>query len=542
LRNADYALLFNVLRCYSRGNLRIQVKYKALYEMGRLDEAEKGYQSMLDIQETRENGDIYWLILHDMGSLARKHGRLSEAVDDYAKAIDVIERYRSSINSEASKIGFIGDKSALYGDIVETLLQAGRPEEAYAYVERAKSRALVDLLAGQHDFATSSRTADLLKAYGDAEAKAHTQFLGDSEPAGERTASPLADSVARLREAEPELASLVSVSTASLQDIASRLAADEALVEYYYDSSALTAYVVHDGRVRAYPLMRPGLEADVQSLRSAIQERNRPAADPAAKLYARLVQPFAGDLTGVRRLTIVPHGVLHYLPFATLADHQVTLIDRFSLRMLPSASVIRYLKQGNDKNPAMLVVGNPSTDEAPLPFAEKEAESVAAGHPGATLWLGRAATETAFKDQAKRFGYLHLATHGVFDATAPLSSAMLLAHDGANDGRLTLSEIYDLRLSSDLVVLSACDTGLGVIAGGDDLIGLTRGFLYAGAHSIVASLWPVDDQATAELMTAFYAGLARMPKGEALRQAQMLVRQKYPAPYYWAGFFLTGSD
>ena len=137
---------------------------------------------------------------------------------------------------------------------------------------------------------------------------------------------------------------------------------------------------------------------------------------------------------------------------------------------------------------------------------------------------------------------VHLATHGQFRADAPMESRLLLAPDGENDGNLTVPEIYGLRLNADLVTLSACETGLGEVAGGDDVIGLTRGFLYAGARSIVSSLWQVPDQATKELMMAFYANLkAGMDNVTAMQLAENQVRAKYPHPVYWAAFQVTGG-
>ena len=132
-------------------------------------------------------------------------------------------------------------------------------------------------------------------------------------------------------------------------------------------------------------------------------------------------------------------------------------------------------------------------------------------------------------------------THGRFDPDQPLHSGLLLAKDTQNNGFLSLSDLYSLRLHADLVTLSACDTGLGKIRNGDDVVGLTRGFLYAGSNTVVASLWGVDDQATSYLMEQFYADLKTNNKGEALRQAQLATRKKYNHPFYWAAFGLTGK-
>jgi CHAT domain-containing protein len=135
---------------------------------------------------------------------------------------------------------------------------------------------------------------------------------------------------------------------------------------------------------------------------------------------------------------------------------------------------------------------------------------------------------------------LHFATHGKFNSDAPLASGLYLAKGNEADGVLTVGDLYSLRFDADLVTLSACETGLGKVANGDDVIGLTRGFLYAGARSIVASLWEVDDAATEQLMLSFYRNLEGHDKREALRLAQIETRANFPQPMYWAAFQIVG--
>ena len=225
-------------------------------------------------------------------------------------------------------------------------------------------------------------------------------------------------------------------------------------------------------------------------------------------------------------------------------DGQRDLLDRYSLRMLPSASVLKYLRSASPtKQGALLAFGNPDlgNPKYDLEFAQAEAIAVTRNRPQSRALLRKEANETAFRQYGGEFRYLHFATHGQFNADAPLQSALLLARDGASDGRLTVDKLYSIKLDADLVTLSACETGLGKVANGDDVVGLTRGFMYAGASTIVASLWQVDDQATSFLMTRFYDNLRQSDKREALRQAQLDTRKKFAHPFYWAAFQLTGA-
>jgi CHAT domain-containing protein len=205
---------------------------------------------------------------------------------------------------------------------------------------------------------------------------------------------------------------------------------------------------------------------------------------------------------------------------------------------------MKYLgEKKNDKRGGILAMGNPDLGDPQhdLAFAQKEAVEVAKTWPNSRVFVRKEATEAALRKYGADFNYIHLAMHGQFSPDNPLQSALLLAPDSQSNGLLTVDKLYSMQLGANLVTLSACETGLSKIANGDDLVGLTRGFLYAGASSIVASLWKVDDLATAYLMIRFYRGMQQTDKQDALRKAQLETRRKYPHPYYWASFQLTGS-
>jgi len=261
-------------------------------------------------------------------------------------------------------------------------------------------------------------------------------------------------------------------------------------------------------------------------------------------LYEKLIQPIEGMIDS-KNLTIVPHGALHYLPFNALHDKAGFLIERYNIRILPSASVMKFLKDRSEDHVGNLLafgnpdLGNPAYD---LPGAQKEAVTITKDRPKSRLLLRNQATETAVKRFGKQFRYIHFATHGTFDAEKPLSSGLLMTGDVENDGTLTVGELYDMHLPADLVTLSACETALGKVANGDDVVGFTRGFLYAGVSSIVSSLWKINDQATSILMQQFYESLKETNKRSALRTAQLKVKNTYNShPYFWAAFQITGS-
>jgi CHAT domain-containing protein len=160
----------------------------------------------------------------------------------------------------------------------------------------------------------------------------------------------------------------------------------------------------------------------------------------------------------------------------------------------------------------------------------------------AKVLLRKQASKTAVMKFSDQFRYVHFACHGIFNPDNPMESGLMLSSDDQKDGMLTVNDLYDMRLNADLVTLSACETALGNVSNGDDVVGFTRGFLYAGASSIVSSLWEVSDEATSILMQEFYNNLKDRDKRTALRLAQLKIKETYNShPYFWAAFQLTGA-
>jgi len=520
------------------------MRAKAAYMSGHVDEARKGYDDLLANDRSRQSGEIYWQMLHDRGRIAAAEGQPDRAAGCFSQAVEIIEQQRRSISSETAKIGFVGNKQAVYADLVATLVGQGRTAEALEYVERAKSRALVDLLAERQNLAPQAQAETVAALLQLAELERKCQGSSAARP-DERTQlrSAISGIQSELRRSNAELASLVTVGALRAAEIQARLAPDETLLEYYGQGDNLYAFAVTRDAMRAVKLDGKGLEAEVRRLREAVAKVGSDSWRPLARsLHDRLVAPLPGALDKPR-LVIVGHGPLHYLPWGALHDGSRFLLDRATLTLLPSASVTQFLA-ARKAAPArqMLLLGNPDLGDAAmdLPGAEAEARAIKGIWPDATMLMRRAAAKSALTRAGALFRVIHVAAHGEFSSDRPLDSALLLSPEGADDGRLTAGDLYSLRLSADLVTLSACETGMGKVLSGDDVIGLTRGFLYAGAGSIVASLWPVSDDETRFLMTSFYGNLKKLPKADALRQAQLETRKRYPHPFYWSAFQLTG--
>jgi CHAT domain-containing protein len=270
-----------------------------------------------------------------------------------------------------------------------------------------------------------------------------------------------------------------------------------------------------------------------------------PLTGLARELHGWLLAPAANAVQQATHLGIVPHGFLHYLSFGTLSDGSEFLIDRAPLFYLPSVSVLRYTleRRKAERNTRVLAIGNPALDDPALalPFAEQEVGSIRWNFPEVTVLTGEKATESWVVRHISDFGIIHVASHGEFDPVNPLFSAVKLVKDLHQDGDLEAAEVFGLRIRADLVMLSACQTGLGRVSAGDDVVGLNRAFLYAGTHAIVSSLWRVSDISTALLAKHFYREYGPLNKAAALRRAALHVKNLYPHPGYWGGFVLTGD-
>jgi CHAT domain-containing protein len=301
------------------------------------------------------------------------------------------------------------------------------------------------------------------------------------------------------------------------------------LLEYFVNVDKLYLWVVEKDRFQffSHSIARKDLVSKVTELRDTIYQFGEKERFNALsqELHRLLIAPAVPYIKG-KELIIVPHDVLHYLPFQGLLDSDGRyLIEKYPVYYLSSASLMQFTK---DKRRAgtkdkVLAFGNPDLGdpEKNLEYAELEAEEVKNVYPQSTVYVKKDASEEKSKSLSPTYDILHFATHAELNEDDPLSSAVLLAKEGKEDGRLEVREIFGMDLKANLVVLSGCETGLGKLSTGDELVGLTRAFIYAGTPSVVASLWSVDDSSTAHLMASFYRNLKTMSKVEALRRAQL---------------------
>ena len=537
---------------------KILVGYgESLMALNKLKEAQGRFQEALDLSRQMVLREVEWRALYGLARLRLKQGDRGAARELLEAAVNVIEDMRAAIKLDQLKDGFIANKMAVYETLVSLLVNMGLDSEAFHVAERSRARNLIDLLGNQRlslHGAVNQKLYDGEKRLKNRMAEYET-LMAQTTDAEERTVYGKALEQARDRYRDlmleiqlknPDLASIISVDPLTLAQVQELLDPQTALLVYYLvPHEILCWFITRDGmELFRTPLGRETLARSVLDYRRTLQNLE-PAEAQSEELYTWLLAPVKERLKGMKAVGIVPHHILHHLSFATLFDGKEYLVDQVPLFALPGASVLGHTEKyrGMEKNIKVLAVGNPDLKNPALalPFAEKEVASIGWRFPNVTVLTGDKATEGWVVRNISDFGIIHLASHGDFDPVNPLFSSVKLASDDSDDGDLRASEIFGLDIQAGLVMLSACQTGLGKITGGDDVIGMNRAFLYAGTNAIMSSLWRVSDISTALLVKQFYREFKSKGKAESLQRAMQHVKNRFPHPGYWGAFVLVGD-
>jgi CHAT domain-containing protein/Tfp pilus assembly protein PilF len=522
------------------------------------------YRAAIALAQPLADSELKWQLAFGEGRAFEAAHQYEEAVAAYRSAVMQIESVRDRLREERFRAGYLQGRYDVYIALVRLLVKLHRLDDAFSYSEKLRARSFLDLLNQQSATGVSEELVELRARIRHLQAVIkveESKSQRDQRASAEILSDELAKAEARYQELLDDLRSVLPESTVegemrvrSSAEVSSALPADAALLEYVVGRESITLFCLSSRGLHAtsIPVSSATLTAKVGLLRDLISDADRDDwRAPAASLYRQLIGPAAvgGWLRGMRRLYIVPHGILHYLPFAVLLESSGAdarfLIQQYSVQNLPSASLLLSTRKPSPTQGKMLAF---APAFARLRFASQEAESVARLFPGGSLALvGRQATKENFVRLAGEYELLHLATHGYFNRQNPMFSGVQLQPSGSDDGTLHVYEILSLRLRARLVTLSACDTALGAgyfsdLPPGDEFVGLTRAFLSAGGNSVMATLWQVNDRSTVQFMLDFYRAAGTRNSELALAQAQraMLKAGPYRHPYYWAAFVLNG--
>ena len=550
----------------------------ALGEIGRLRGAAEVALTLFDEAETSAgrlgDPDLLWRIKHGQGRTLEQAGRNEEAVAALEDSVVIIESVRGRLREERFRAGYLQDKYQVYVDLVRLLLRAGRTEAAFGIAERLRAHGYLELVSRRRSGLRSEqqrllevelveRIRQLQQAI-DAERgrvgaeyrQRAVDFFSHELVAAETEYQTFLDD---LRRVDPSSAAQREVVVPTVGQVQAGLPADALLLEYVLAEDSVFVFGITRGQLRSHEVRVGGkdLYARVALLRDLIrQPANEDWRRPAASLAAVLLHPLieAGWLDGAERLYVVPHGALHFLPFGVLpmsSRGERLVVEDLAVTLLPAAAVLAGGLKAETAEKSLLAMAPASTG---LAHAADEVQGVSElfGRDP-TVLIGDSALESVFKDLAPGYRVVHLASHGYFNKLNPMLSGLELEADATDDGRLQVHEILDLSLAADLVVLSACETGLSSghlaeIPVGDDFVGLTRAFLHAGSNAVLSTLWQVNDRFTVTVMQGFYRRVATTGEvGDlslALAEAQRdgLRHPRYGHPYYWAPFVLVGAS
>jgi tetratricopeptide (TPR) repeat protein len=499
------------------------------------------------------------------GEIAERMGRWDEAQRHYEQAAEELERHQARLHHDDLRVTFFHGRQQAYDALVRLSLDRMDSQEglssAYAWCERARSRGLVELLSHYAPAVHGQAEPSLLLKINRLREELNIQYARSHAATRPLPSRPNYESIAHkeqelalsLREVsgvDPEYASLQDVSIATIDSVQAALSERTTLVEYFTTGDELLAFIVSRDNARVVRRLCPASRMLKLQTRLGFQfekfflGREYVAAHSAQilesvrlrlqELYGYLMAPFIKEIR-TPHIVVVPHGALHSLPFHALYDGENYLIDRYEISYAPSASVLKYcLEKADVPGKSPLLVGVPDQN---APLIGEEISKLNRLFPDAKVLRDGEATRAAFVESSRATSLLHIATHAVFRQDNPMFSSFKLA-----DGWFTALDLFSMVCQTNLVTLSGCQSGLSQVTGSDDLLGFMRGFLYAGARSLLLSLWNVNDESTASLMVHFYREWQKgAAKSTALKSAMLAVREDHPHPLHWAPFLLVGN-
>ena len=517
----------------------------------------KSLKSTLNKSLELDQNQIALLALNSLGKTSNGLGNSSEAKHYFKRAIALTEHTREPLPGEEFRMAFLDGKLEPYQNLAWTYILEKKLADAFRFVEKGRSKSLFESVAG---FGAKSHVPAGLAEKGELLREQLNHYYsaantGRGYPSGELQA--------KIGKTERELSTVLrrAESTgkkhkATLKDpghdvkieiLQTQIGPEQALIEYVNFNGVLSAFVITDKSVNFFSELSAESEilSELEQLRFQFGalRYGRAAVGPFAsqlterankhlcKLYDKLIRPLEFAIAD-RDLIVIATGSLHYVPFNALHDSSRYIIESRLVTNSPSASIWQILKAKPELRLNRPLLMGYADENAPE--TENEVRAIKEILPSSQIYIGSHATFLNFREKAPMHDILHLACHGQFRSDNPLFSSLNLA-----DGRITVRDVADLRLSAGLVTLSACETGLNRLFAGDEIIGLARGFLSAGVRSILVSLWTVSDEATKGLMKSFYSNLQRGTSvSTSLSNAQQEFIQQGEHPYYWAPFIL----
>jgi CHAT domain-containing protein len=490
------------------------------------------HQKALFIAQKIGNKGEEAIYLNNIGVAYLYQDKYFESEKPLLNAVKIWESLRTTLKDD-EKISIFEEQTVTYRLLEQALISQNKIDKALEISERGRARAFIDLLTSK-----STKNQELINTI---PSIAQIKKIAQQQKATLVEYSVIDDSKLYIWVVKPT--GKIAFKQVDLKSLKTPL---KKLVETSRRSLGVTGAVIKERGAETINPPQPSPENQKKRLQ---------------QLHELLITPIANHLpkNPSDRVIFIPHESLFLVPFPALKDaNNKYLIEKHTILTAPAIQVLDYTRKNTETlniaslqpgdtllvgNPIMPITGIPPVQQRPLPGTEKEANKIAPILNTQPL-IGKQATKSAVLQKISTAKIIHLATHGLlYGFGERIPGAIALAPDtpGVNEGLLKTTEIINLNLNADLVVLSACDTGGGEITG-DGVVGLSRSLLTAGAESVIVSLWAVDDSSTSDLMVEFYSQLQQNPdKAKALRQAMLSTIKKHPHPLHWAAFTLIGN-
>ncbi|MHB8093587.1 MAG: CHAT domain-containing protein [Candidatus Aminicenantales bacterium] len=569
---------------------------------GNYEESTRYYEKAITLAVGINGGDILWEAYLEIANAFMNQSKYEEAIINYKNSIQIIEEIRFNLIQEELKASYLGTEKRIdaYQNLINVLATlylskniANYGTEAFNYLEKAKARAFLDSLevsavniSQGADFKLINKEKETMREISMLYTKLlmpdlsieNKQRINDEL----RKCEEILESIKReIRTTSPAYANLKYPEVITYDEVQKDLADSETLfLAYSLGKDQSFGFAIRKGSMKVFRApARKTIQQHVTDYRKAISDKDNQDFGMGRVLFDELVRP--GLSEGIKKLIIIPDDILSLLPFETLVmdnPKERWLIQNYAIAYVPSLSSLRELDvrkrvKGTGSRKDLLAFGDPyygvneentrlqssdifqdfysssAVNFYRLKYSGLEIQKIASlfKTSRAKIFQREEATEDRIKSEdLSDYRIVHLATHGLIDDKKPARSSVILAldRDPAEDGFLQMREIFNLRLNADMVVLSACQTGLGQFIRGEGIEGLSRAFFYAGASSVLMSLWAVNDEATYQLMERLYHHLRSSdPPITALRKAklEMIDSEVLSHPYYWAGFIIHGK-
>jgi len=570
------------------------------FNQGNYEESTRYYQKAIDLAQELEGGQILWEAYFEIGNAYAKQNKIFEALKNYKNSIRIIENIRSQIKLEELKASYLGTDKRIeaYQNLIHLLVSfhkenegMGYNRQAFEYLERAKARSFLDSLeVAQVDismginFKLRNQEKELMKDISSIYSKLLVAQAASEEKENllkqlTEKENALETLKREIRSKSPYYANLRYPEIITLKETQKKLLNNKsAFIAYTIGKEYSYGFVITKNGLMVFPVPKKSI---IQNLVSdylrVITDKDSKDFSLGHDLYKVLVPPNFDE--NIEKIIFIPDDILHFLPFETLVTHDKDphwLVEDYKIAYAPSISSYREIIERRKKNKShrsydILAFGDPNFGQLEseangddifqnfysstafnfyrLKYSGTEIERISYlfKESKEAVFTREAATEEQLKNlRLDDYKIIHFATHSLIDDKKPARSSIVLSLDynSEEDGFIQMREIYNLNLNSDLVTLSACQTGLGLFIKGEGIEGLNRSFFFAGASSVLMSLWAVNDQATYQLMERFYSHLhSSAPIANSLRNAklEMIGSDAVFHPYYWAGFIVSGN-